>query len=91
MASTSSSSSYVEQFGAVRDLRALALVREAREDRETFAPAVLLGGSELGRQAQVLRLFLGADADVDSAGHRSEPSPDVGTREGGHREPCDQA
>ena len=75
------------QLGAVRGLRALALFLEAREDLEPFAAAVLLAGTELGRQAQVLGLFLGADADVDDgAGHGSELSPDVGTRQGEHRD-----
>ncbi len=73
------------QLGAVRGLRALALFLEAREDVEPFAAAVLLARSELRWQTQVLGLFLGADADVDdSAGHGSELSPDVGTRQGSH-------
>ena len=61
---------------AVRGLRALALFLESRQDVEPFAAAVLLAGPELGRQAQVLRLLLGADANVDDgAGHGSQRSP----------------
>lgn len=53
------------QLGAVRGLGALALFLESLEDLEPFAVAVLFAGPELGRQAEVLGLLLGADADVD--------------------------
>ena len=52
------------QLGAVRSLRALAFFLESLEDLEAFAAAVLLAGSELGRQTEILRLLFGADANV---------------------------
>src|SRR5437660_11308242 len=61
------------QFGAVRGLRALAFLPEPLDDFVSLAPAVLLAGAQLRRQAQVLSLLLRAHANVDDgANHWSQ-------------------
>ena len=57
------------KLAAVRRLRALAFLVEAFEDLVALTAAVLLAGTELGRQAEVLGLLLRADANVD---HRAD-------------------
>ena len=53
------------ELTAIRGPGALAFFVEAFEDLVTVPAAVLLAGSELGRQTEVLGLFLRADANVD--------------------------
>ena len=60
------------ELTAVRGLGALAFFVEAFEDLVALATAVLLAGTELGRQTEVLRLLLRTDANVDHrADHRA--------------------
>ena len=57
-----------EQFlelAAIRGLRALAFLVEPFENFVALTAAVLLAGTKLRRQAQVLGLLLRADANVD--------------------------
>ena len=64
------------ELAAVRGLGALAFFVEAFEDLVALAAAVLLAGAELGRQTEVLRLLLRADANVDHrADHRRQLRP----------------
>ena len=57
------------ELTSVRGLGALAFFMEAFEDLVALPAAVLLAGTELGRQTEVLRLLLRADANVD---HRAD-------------------
>ena len=59
----------VLKLTAVRRLRALTFLVEAFEDPVALAAAILLAGAKLGRQAEILGLLLGADANVD---HRAD-------------------
>jgi hypothetical protein len=55
------------QLAALGRLGALALLMEALKDLEAVAPAVLLAGTKLRREAEVLGLLLRADANVITA------------------------
>ena len=57
------------KLAAIRGLRALAFLVKAFEDLVALATAVLLAGTKLGRQAEVLGLLLRAHAHVD---HRAD-------------------
>jgi hypothetical protein len=57
------------KLAAVGRLGAFAFLVEPFEDVVALPPAVLLASAQLGRQAQVLRLLLRADANVD---HRAD-------------------
>ena len=58
-----------QELTAVRGLGALAFFVEAFEDLVALTTAILFAGTELGRQTEVLGLFLCADAYVD---HRAD-------------------
>src|SRR5262245_51728183 len=59
----------VLELAAICRLRALAFLVEPFEDFVSLAAAVLLAGSKLRRQAEILGLLLRADANVD---HRAD-------------------
>jgi len=78
------------ELTAVRGLGALAFFVEAFEDLVALATAVLLAGTELGRQTEVLRLLLRTDANVDHrADHQRQIRPNRERRQGGSRRHCD--
>lgn len=69
---------------AVRRLGTLAFFVEAFEDLVALPAAVLLAGTELRRQTEVLSLFLRADANLDhGTDHRSQLRPILRVRQGG--------
>jgi len=71
------------ELTAVRGLGALAFFVEAFEDLVALATAVLLAGTELGRQTEVLRLLLRTDANVDHrADHQRQIRPNRGRGQG---------
>ena len=71
------------ELTAVRGLGALAFLVKAFEDLVALPAAVLLAGSELHRQTEVLGLLLRADANVDHrADHLWELSANIGSRQG---------
>ncbi len=71
------------ELTAVRGLGALAFLEEAFEDLVALAAAVLLAGAELGRQAEILGLFLRADANVNHrADHQRQIRPNRGRGQG---------
>src|SRR3954452_1252398 len=71
------------ELTALRGLGALAFLVEAFEDLIALPTAVLLAGTELCRQTEVLRLFLRADANVDhGADHLWQLSADIERRQG---------
>jgi hypothetical protein len=71
------------ELTAVRGLGALAFFVEAFEDLVALPTAVLLAGTELRRQAEVLGLLLRADANLNHrADHLWQRSPITGRRQG---------
>jgi hypothetical protein len=71
------------ELTAVRSLGALAFFVEAFEDLVALPTAVLLARTELGRQTEVFRLLLRADANVDHrADHFWQLSANIGRRQG---------
>ena len=71
------------ELAAVRGLGALAFFVEAFKDFVALAPAVLLAGTQLRRQTEILGLFLCADANVDHrADHLGQLSANIGRRQG---------
>ena len=71
------------ELAAVRRLGALPFLVKAFEDVVTLSSAVVLAGPELGRETQVLRLLLRADAYVDHrADHVGQLSPVSRRRQG---------
>ena len=71
------------ELTAVRGLGALAFLVEAFEDLVALPTAVLLAGTELGRQTEVLGLLLRADANVDHrADHLRQLSAIIERRQG---------
>ena len=71
------------ELRTIRCLGALPFFVKASEDLVALPAAVLLAGAELGRQTEVLGLFLRADANIDHrADHLGQRSAIIGQWQG---------